>query len=96
MLQIDGVAVRAHPAGGPLDLVAQFDGPTERIDTASGNAEVLEVAPSLYMLSEDLGGVVHGTRVEVLEGPGVGDYEVIRVSKEEDGAFSRVDLADRI
>lgn len=95
MLAIDGVSVRIYPGGAPVDRVAQYDGPSEAIDTVSGNGEVIQTAPSLYMISTDLGGLVVGDRVEVLEGPGAGDWIAARVAREEDGAFSRVALADR-
>lgn len=96
MLGIDGVAVRIYPAGVPVDRVAQYDGPSEAIDTVSGNGEVIQTAPSLYMISTDLGGLAIGERVEVLEGPGAGDWVAARIQREEDGAFSRIALMDRV
>lgn len=96
LLAIDGVAVRIYPGGVPVDRVAQYDGPSETIQTGiDGGAAVVETAPSLYMISEDLSGFVIGNRVEVLEGPGVGDWIAIKVERQEDGAFSRLALADR-
>lgn len=95
MLGIDGVAVRIYPGGAPVDRVAQYDGPSEAIDTVSGNGEVIEVAPSVFLITTDVAGLVIGDRVEVLEGPGAGDYLAMRISREEDGAFSRISLEDR-
>lgn len=96
LLAIDGVAVRVYPDGVPVDRVAQYDGPSEAIQTAyDGAAEVVATAPSLYMLTEDVAGLAHGSRVEVLEGPGVGDWVAVKVERQEDGAFSRLALADR-
>lgn len=96
LLAIDGVAVRIYPGGVPADRVAQYDGPSEAIATAfDGAPEVVRTAPSLFMLSEDLVGFSHGTRVEVLEGPGVGDWVAVRVERQDDGAFSRLELAER-
>lgn len=97
LLSIDGVAVRIYPGGAPVDRVAQYDGPSEAVATAyDGAPEVIQTAPSLYMLTEDLVGLVHGTRVEVLEGPGAGDYAVLRNERQDDGAFSRLLLTDRV
>lgn len=96
MLAIDGVAVRIYPGGVPVDRVAQYDGASEAIQTAyDGTPDVIVTAPSLYMLTEDLAGLEHGNRVEVLEGPGLGDWVVMRSERQEDGAFSRILLADR-
>ena len=96
LLAIDGVAVRVYPGGSPVDRVAQYDGPSEAVSTAyDGAPEVIQTAPSLYMLTEDLVGLPHGSRVEVLEGPGAGDWIVMKSERQEDGAFSRLLLADR-
>lgn len=96
LLSIDGVAVRIYPGGAPVDRVAQYDGPSEAIQTAyDGAPEVIQTAPSLYMLTEDLVGLTNGSRVEVLEGPGAGDWLVLRTEKQEDGAFARLLLAER-
>lgn len=96
LLAIDGVAVRVYPGGSPVDRVAQYDGPSEAVSTAyDGAPEVIQTAPSLYMLSEDLVGLTNGSRVEVLEGPGAGDWVVMRSERQEDGAFSRLLLATR-
>lgn len=96
LLAIDGVAVRIYPGGVPVDRVAQYDGPSEAIATAyDGAPEVIQTAPTLYMLTEDLVGLVHGERVEVLEGFGVGDFIVAKAERQEDGAFSRIQLAER-
>ena len=96
LLAIDGVAVRIYPAGVPVDRVAQYDGPSEGVQTAyDGAPEVIQTAPSLYMLTEDLVGLPHGSRVEVLEGPGAGDWVVLKTERQDDGAFSRLLLADR-
>lgn len=95
MLEIDGVAVRVHPGGVPTSRRAQYDGPSESIVPGFEGPEVIETAPSVYMLTDDAAGVVHGTRVEVLEGPGVGDYVAVKVTREDEGAYSRVQLAQR-
>lgn len=96
LLAIDGVAVRIYPGGVPSDRVAQYDGPSEALSTAfEGAPEVIRTAPSLFMLSEDLAGLAHGSRVEVLEGPGAGDWVAVRIERQDDGAFSRLQLAER-
>lgn len=95
LLEIDAVAVRVYPGGVASPRRAQFDGSSRAVQTGFEGPEVIETAPSLYMLATDVAGVTHGTRVEVLEGPGAGDYVAVRVSKQDDGAFVRVDLADR-
>ncbi len=96
LLAIDGVAVRVYPGGVPVERVAQFDGASEAISTAyDGAPEVIQTAPSLYMLTEDLADLPHGSRVEVLEGPGAGDWILLKTERQDDGAFSRLMLADR-
>lgn len=97
LLAIDGVAVRIYPGGSPVDRVAQYDGASEAIQTVyDGAPEVIQTVPSLYMLTEDLVGLTNGSRVEVLEGPGVGDWIAMRTERQEDGAFSRILLSDRV
>lgn len=95
LLEIDGIAVRTYPGGVPVDRRAQYDGPSEETQVIDGQLEVVQVAPSLLMISADLAGLVHRDRVEVLEGQGLGDYRVVRISREDDGAFARVTLGAR-
>jgi len=90
-----GVAVRIYPGGLPVDRRALYDGPGAEIGSIASEIDMIELEPSLEMIAAEVAGLAIGDRVEVLEGPGLGDYIAKRVVPEDDGAFARVSLGER-
>ena len=94
MLEDFGVAVRLLSDGSEFDWIGFFDAPTREIAGVSQELDFLEPAPSVLLPTSALAGFRVGSRIQVLEGPGAGDYLARSIVAEEDGVFSRVDLAD--
>lgn len=94
MLDDFGVAVRLVTSCGDLAIVALFDSPTREISGVASELDFLEPAPSILARTESISDLSVEDRVEIFDGPGAGSYIARTIVAEEDGAFTRVDLAE--
>lgn len=89
-----GIAARISPAGGTVDLLALLDGPTRELGGVAGELEFLEASPSLIVRTEELSGLRVLDGVEILEGSRAGLYVARSIVAEDDGEFTRIDIAE--
>lgn len=83
-----------YPAGDPFEIVGLYDEPTEQISGTGLEIEILEGAPTLYVIYSEVAALAIGDKIEILEGPGVGFYVSLGTIREDDGAFARIALGD--
>lgn len=90
-----GLSVRLFPTSGePIDVLGILELPTSEIAGVALEAGFLEPAPSLLVRTAEFADFGVENRLEILEGTKSGGYIARAIVAEEDGEFSRVDIAE--
>ena len=89
-----GLSVRLSPTAGPVDVLAILELPTNELGGIASEIEFLEPSPSLLVRTESLAGLQVEDGLQILEGSKAGLYIARAIVSEDDGEFSRIDIAE--